>query len=164
MYVAKRAARTGISVHPLRPGQRRAAPTWTHRSARAPHQYFRDDDTTMIADEASQSPRVRRRWSASTSFVAPCSTTRATPPRSGRCCPASLFGAPRARGGPLLAELAHAHLILQHMPGRYSVHDLLRAYAMEQADIWDTVADRRASTFTPASCSQRRSGSRTLLV
>jgi tetratricopeptide (TPR) repeat protein len=67
-------------------------------------------------------------------------------PEISAAAAASLFGAPRARVGPLLAELARAHLILEHAPRRYSFHDLLRAYAMEQVDIWDTVADRRAAT------------------
>jgi hypothetical protein len=33
----------------------------------------------------------------------------------------------------LLAELARAHLLTEHAPGRYAFHDLLRAYAAEQA-------------------------------
>ena len=33
----------------------------------------------------------------------------------------------------LLRELARAHLITEHHPGRYAFHDLLRAYAAEQA-------------------------------
>ncbi|TWP54261.1 tetratricopeptide repeat protein [Lentzea tibetensis] len=33
----------------------------------------------------------------------------------------------------LLAELTAAHLIAEHVPGRYRFHDLLRAYAAEQA-------------------------------
>jgi len=33
----------------------------------------------------------------------------------------------------LLAELTRAHLAAEHVPGRYAVHDLLRAYAGEQA-------------------------------
>jgi tetratricopeptide (TPR) repeat protein/transcriptional regulator with XRE-family HTH domain len=33
----------------------------------------------------------------------------------------------------LLRELARAHLIAEHVPGRYTLHDLLRAYAAEQA-------------------------------
>ena len=33
----------------------------------------------------------------------------------------------------LLRELARAHLIAEHVPGRYAFHDLLRAYAAEQA-------------------------------
>ena len=30
-----------------------------------------------------------------------------------------------------LAELARAHLVNEHRPGRYTLHDLLRAYAAE---------------------------------
>jgi DNA-binding SARP family transcriptional activator/tetratricopeptide (TPR) repeat protein len=39
--------------------------------------------------------------------------------------------APRLR--PLLAELTRASLIVEHRPGRYTSHDLLRAYAAERA-------------------------------
>ena len=39
------------------------------------------------------------------------------------------MGTPQAKG--LLAELACAHLIDEHAPGRYAQHDLLRAYARE---------------------------------
>src|SRR5262249_46569118 len=34
---------------------------------------------------------------------------------------------------PLLAELTRAHLLAEPVPGRYTFHDLLRAYAREQA-------------------------------
>jgi tetratricopeptide (TPR) repeat protein len=57
---------------------------------------------------------------------------------------ASLAGiaAPQARR--LLCELARAHLITEHLPGRYAFHDLLRAYAAEQAHHTDT--DRHEAT------------------
>ena len=42
---------------------------------------------------------------------------------------ASLAAVPSARAGALLAELAAAHLLSEHRPGRYTAHDLLRAYA-----------------------------------
>jgi DNA-binding SARP family transcriptional activator len=48
---------------------------------------------------------------------------------------AALFGAPRVR--PLLAELTRAHLLVERRPGRYVLHDLLRAYAVELAQIHD---------------------------
>jgi tetratricopeptide (TPR) repeat protein len=35
---------------------------------------------------------------------------------------------------PLLKELADAHLMVEHVPGRWTVHDLLRVYATELAD------------------------------
>ncbi len=31
-----------------------------------------------------------------------------------------------------MRELARAHLIAEHVPGRYAFHDLVRAYAAEQ--------------------------------
>ena len=41
----------------------------------------------------------------------------------------------------LLNELSRAHLITEHVPGRYTFHDLLRAYAADQACTTDTYAD-----------------------
>jgi DNA-binding SARP family transcriptional activator/tetratricopeptide (TPR) repeat protein/DNA-binding Xre family transcriptional regulator len=59
---------------------------------------------------------------------------------------ASLAGAPPGQVGPLLAELAQAHLVTEHAPGRYTFHDLLRAYAVELAHIHDRDTGRRAAT------------------
>ncbi|MFF5208662.1 BTAD domain-containing putative transcriptional regulator [Streptosporangium sp. NPDC000396] len=58
---------------------------------------------------------------------------------------ASLAGIPLARTRPLLAELARAHLITEHAPGRYAFHDLMRAYATELAHAQDSAPDRRAA-------------------
>jgi DNA-binding SARP family transcriptional activator/tetratricopeptide (TPR) repeat protein len=44
---------------------------------------------------------------------------------------ASLVGAPPSRVRPILAELTRAHLIIERVPGRFTLHDLLRAYARE---------------------------------
>jgi DNA-binding SARP family transcriptional activator/tetratricopeptide (TPR) repeat protein len=44
---------------------------------------------------------------------------------------ASLAGRPPARVRRLLAELAAAHLVSEHLPARYSCHDLLRTYAAD---------------------------------
>jgi tetratricopeptide (TPR) repeat protein len=62
------------------------------------------------------------------------------------CAPAAagLLGTPQIR--PLLAELTRAHLLVEHQPGRYVLHDLLRAYAVEQAQVHDSVAERRLAT------------------
>jgi DNA-binding SARP family transcriptional activator/tetratricopeptide (TPR) repeat protein len=49
---------------------------------------------------------------------------------------------PRARR--LLAELTTTHLIDEHAPGRYVMHDLLRAYATELAASNDAPPDQRA--------------------
>jgi DNA-binding SARP family transcriptional activator/tetratricopeptide (TPR) repeat protein len=59
---------------------------------------------------------------------------------------ASLAGIPVAQMRPIMTELARAHLVTEHVPGRYTSHDLLRTYAAELAGAHDTDADRRAAT------------------
>jgi DNA-binding SARP family transcriptional activator len=44
-----------------------------------------------------------------------------------------------------LDELTRAHLITEHSPGRYTLHDLLRAYAAEQANTHDDDTERQAA-------------------
>jgi tetratricopeptide (TPR) repeat protein/transcriptional regulator with XRE-family HTH domain len=46
----------------------------------------------------------------------------------------------------LLRELARAHLIAEHVPGRYAFHDLLRAYAAEKVRHTDSDTDRHEAT------------------
>jgi tetratricopeptide (TPR) repeat protein len=58
---------------------------------------------------------------------------------------ASLAGIPPGQAGQHLAELTRAHLVTEHSPGRYALHDLLRAYAAERAEATDGEADRRAA-------------------
>jgi DNA-binding SARP family transcriptional activator/tetratricopeptide (TPR) repeat protein len=58
---------------------------------------------------------------------------------------ASLAGVTAGQVRPLLAELTGAHLIIEHPPGRYSFHDLLRAYATELAHGHDPDPDRAAA-------------------
>jgi DNA-binding SARP family transcriptional activator/tetratricopeptide (TPR) repeat protein len=58
---------------------------------------------------------------------------------------ASLAGCPEPQGRRLLRGLARAHLIAEHVPGRYAFHDLLRAYAAEQARGTDRQDDRDAA-------------------
>jgi tetratricopeptide (TPR) repeat protein len=50
----------------------------------------------------------------------------------------------RAEG--LLGRLTDAHLLTQPTPGRYAFHDLLRAYAIEQAHTQDTHVERDQAT------------------
>jgi DNA-binding SARP family transcriptional activator/tetratricopeptide (TPR) repeat protein len=45
----------------------------------------------------------------------------------------------------LLAELTRAHLVAEHVPGRYALHDLLRAYAADQARNTDSEPERVAA-------------------
>jgi tetratricopeptide (TPR) repeat protein len=59
---------------------------------------------------------------------------------------ASLAGIAEADARRLLRELARAHLSGEYVPGRYAVHDLLRAYAAEQAQRTDSDTSRREAT------------------
>ena len=58
---------------------------------------------------------------------------------------ASLAGLPLARTRSLLDELGRAHLLTEQLPGRYSVHDLLRGYAAELTGVHDTRQARDAA-------------------
>ncbi|HEY2285160.1 MAG TPA: BTAD domain-containing putative transcriptional regulator [Streptosporangiaceae bacterium] len=49
----------------------------------------------------------------------------------------SLAGTPREQVRPALAELTRAHLVTERVPGRFVLHDLLRAYATETAGATD---------------------------
>jgi DNA-binding SARP family transcriptional activator/tetratricopeptide (TPR) repeat protein len=59
---------------------------------------------------------------------------------------ASLSGVPPAHARQALSELTRAHLVGEQFPGRYALHDLLRAYAAEQAHHADSDTDRREAT------------------
>jgi DNA-binding SARP family transcriptional activator len=59
---------------------------------------------------------------------------------------ASLAGLDLSVARRLLRELARCHLLAEPAPGRFVFHDLLRAYATEQAATSDTPADREAAT------------------
>ncbi|HEV2451177.1 MAG TPA: tetratricopeptide repeat protein [Streptosporangiaceae bacterium] len=58
---------------------------------------------------------------------------------------ASLAAADESQARHLLAELTRAHLAAEHVPGRYALHDLLRAYASDQANTTDSQPDRAAA-------------------
>jgi len=66
-------------------------------------------------------------------------------PDIGTAAAASLAGLPVAETRRLLTELTRAHLLGEPAPGRYAGHDLLRAYAAEQARGTDDEAARRAA-------------------
>jgi DNA-binding SARP family transcriptional activator len=59
---------------------------------------------------------------------------------------ASLAGLDLAGARRLTRELARAHLITEHTPGRYCLHDLLRTYATDQAHAEDSYTDRHSAT------------------
>ena len=58
---------------------------------------------------------------------------------------ASLAASPTGQARGSLAELARAHLVTEHSPGRFAFHDLLRAYAIEQARAHDTEDEQKAA-------------------
>ncbi len=58
---------------------------------------------------------------------------------------ASLAAVPLTAARLMLAELDHANLITEHTPGRYTFHDLLRAYATTQTRTHDPGADQDAA-------------------
>ena len=59
---------------------------------------------------------------------------------------ASLAGITATEVRPLLAQLTRASLLVEHISGRYSFHDLLRAYAADRAHTHDTDQQRQAAT------------------
>ena len=59
---------------------------------------------------------------------------------------ASLAGCSRAAARRLLAELAGAGIVTEHLPGRYTFHDLLRDYATELVHAGESVDERRRAT------------------
>jgi len=60
---------------------------------------------------------------------------------------ASLAGQPPAHVRRLLAELVRANLLIEHVSGRYTIHDLLRVYANELTHQHDHDDDRGAAVI-----------------
>ncbi|MGA5299450.1 ATP-binding protein [Nucisporomicrobium flavum] len=58
---------------------------------------------------------------------------------------AALAGSSSAAARKVLTELADAALVVEHVPGRYTMHDLLRAYAGELSRAEDSGEARRAA-------------------
>jgi len=59
---------------------------------------------------------------------------------------ANLAGHTKPQTRRLLAELIRASLLTEHIPGRYTFHDLLRAYATELTHTLDTDQQRHTAT------------------
>jgi tetratricopeptide (TPR) repeat protein/transcriptional regulator with XRE-family HTH domain len=66
-------------------------------------------------------------------------------PHLGVHAAASLTGRPVRDTRTDLTELLGAHLITESAPGRYGLHDLLRAYAAERAEAEEPVPERHAA-------------------
>ncbi len=58
---------------------------------------------------------------------------------------ASLAGIARADAGAALRELTRTHMVAEYLPARFTFHDLLRAYAADQAERHDPEPERRAA-------------------
>jgi DNA-binding SARP family transcriptional activator len=56
---------------------------------------------------------------------------------------ASLAGLPPGQTHLAIAELCDEHLLTDYVPGRYTCHDLLRSYAVEEASTRESEAARR---------------------
>jgi DNA-binding SARP family transcriptional activator/Flp pilus assembly protein TadD len=102
----------------------------------------RDRLTALAALDATADVRAVFSWSYRALSPAAARTFRLlgihpgpdiTPPAT-----ASLTAASRDQAAAALSELAAACLIAEHAPGRYAFHDLLRAYAADQASTHDT--------------------------
>jgi hypothetical protein len=59
---------------------------------------------------------------------------------------ASLAGVPARTVPPLLSELTRASLLVEHTPGRYTFHDLLRAYSTDLTHAADPDQQRHIAT------------------
>jgi tetratricopeptide (TPR) repeat protein len=66
-------------------------------------------------------------------------------PEVSAAAAASLAGIPLDKARATLADLTRVHLLNERAPGRYSFHDLLRAYAAQLAERYDSEADRHAA-------------------
>jgi tetratricopeptide (TPR) repeat protein/DNA-binding XRE family transcriptional regulator len=55
---------------------------------------------------------------------------------------ASLVGTAAAEAQSALEELSRAHLVSEHVPGRFVLHDLLRAYCLEVAHAYQSATER----------------------
>ena len=64
-------------------------------------------------------------------------------PDISRNAAASLLGVTRREVRQLLAELTSARLLVEHYPGRYRAHDLIRVYAAELSESLDGEEERR---------------------
>ncbi len=58
---------------------------------------------------------------------------------------ASLAGISRAEAGTALRELTRTHMAAEHLPGRFTFHNLLRAYAADQGERHDPAPERSAA-------------------
>jgi hypothetical protein len=70
---------------------------------------------------------------------------------------ASLAGMPLAQARVALRDLTRASLLMEVVPGRFAFHDLLRAYAAEQAEQgrWPTGSRPPRGACSTTTCTPR---------
>jgi tetratricopeptide (TPR) repeat protein/transcriptional regulator with XRE-family HTH domain len=105
---------------------------------------------TLTGDDPTSDVRTVLSWSYRALTPAAARLFRLLGLHPGQDMPApaaaSLAGLPAGVARPLLAELTQASLLVEHLPGRYTFHDLLRAYATHLTHTIDTEPERRAAT------------------
>ncbi|MDI6104284.1 tetratricopeptide repeat protein [Actinoplanes sp. NEAU-A12] len=103
----------------------------------------------MHSDDVSTDVRAAFSYSYDSLPVAARRMFRALGPHPGpeitEPAAAALAGTTPATAQRELARLTRAQLLIEHRPGRYALHDLLRAYATELGEELDTPQDRQAA-------------------
>jgi DNA-binding SARP family transcriptional activator/tetratricopeptide (TPR) repeat protein len=114
---------------------------------------LRDSTTTLdMLTAGDESTDLRAVFSWSTAALSPVAAELYVllglhpGPDLAAAAAVSLSGWPPERIRRHLGELVRAHLLTEHVPGRFTFHDLLRAYAAEQARTRCTGLDQRAAT------------------
>ncbi|SDI96797.1 AfsR/SARP family transcriptional regulator [Nonomuraea jiangxiensis] len=107
----------------------------------------RDRLDALAVDDPVSDPRAVFSWSYGALDASAARLFRllgtAPGPDISATAAASLAGLPLRTTQSLLGELTRASLLVEHVPGRYTFHDLLRAYAGEQARVLDSESDLR---------------------
>jgi tetratricopeptide (TPR) repeat protein len=113
---------------------------------------LRDNDNRLDAfadEDPSGDIRAVFSWSVATLRPASARLFRLlglhAGPEVSAAAAASLAGLPVHTVRPMLAELTRANLVIETAPGRYALHDLLRAYAAELAEGSEPGDERRAA-------------------
>jgi tetratricopeptide (TPR) repeat protein len=122
-------------------------PTFPLRDLAADLRHARENLDAFAGEDPMADVRAVLSWSYDTLSPAAARLFRllgvAPGPDIGVAAAASLAALPGPQTRRLLAELAGARLLTEHAPGRYTAHDLLRAYAVEQARVLESDTDRQ---------------------
>jgi tetratricopeptide (TPR) repeat protein len=104
----------------------------------------------LTAEDTSVSIRAVMSWSYQQLAELPARMLRSLAAHPGpgitAAAAASMAGIPLSQARLTLRTLAAANLVTEYAPGRYALHDLLRAFAAEQAQAAEHADDHRAAT------------------